>query len=133
MDSFPEFTGTPGPPPSGQGTKGLVMGYYDGNTVTALWNYAQRFAMNDNSYNTTFGPSTPGAINLVSGQTNGVSDQSNASGDVVEDGDGGFTLISDADPIGDVCSTTTRALVQVSGKNVCALVDAPGAPGGFLA
>ena len=26
------------------------MGYYDGNTVTALWNYAQRFAMSDNSY-----------------------------------------------------------------------------------
>ena len=48
------------------------MGYYDGNTVTALWNYAQNFAMNDNSYGTTFGPSTPGALNLVSGQTNGV-------------------------------------------------------------
>jgi phospholipase C len=24
--------------------KGIVMGYYDGNTVTALWNYAQNFA-----------------------------------------------------------------------------------------
>ncbi len=63
MDSFPEFTGTPGPPPTGQTTTGLVMGYYDGNTVTALWNYAQHFAMNDNSYDTNFGPSTPGAIN----------------------------------------------------------------------
>jgi phospholipase C len=111
MDSFPQYTGTPGPPPSGQATKALVMGYYDGNAVTALWNYAQRFARNDNSYNTTFGPSTPGAINLISGQTNGIEDQSNASGDVVEDGDGGYTLISDADPIGDVCSTTTGALV----------------------
>ena len=51
MDSFPEFTGTAGPPPSGskQETTGLVMGYYDGNTVTALWNYAQRYALNDNS------------------------------------------------------------------------------------
>ena len=27
----------------------------------ALWNYAQHFAMSDNSYSTTFGPSTPGA------------------------------------------------------------------------
>ena len=45
------------------------MGYYDGNTMTALWNYAQNFAMNDNSYGTTFGPSAPGAINLVSGYT----------------------------------------------------------------
>ena len=51
---------------------GLVMGYYDGNTVTALWNYAQHFAMNDNSYDTNFGPSTPGALNVISGQTNGV-------------------------------------------------------------
>jgi phospholipase C len=109
MDSFPEFTGTPGPPPTGQATTGLVMGYYDGNTVTALWNYAQRFAMNDNSYDTNFGPSSPGAINLISGQTNGVTDQSNATGDVIEDGDGGFTLVSDADPIGDLCSTTTGA------------------------
>ena len=49
--------------------KGLVMGYFDGNTVTALWNYAQHFAMNDNSYGTTFGPSTPGLLNLVSGNT----------------------------------------------------------------
>ena len=54
----------------GKGT-GLVMGYYDGNTVTALWNYAQHFAMSDNSYNTTFGPSTPGAVNLISGDTSG--------------------------------------------------------------
>jgi phospholipase C len=27
----------------------MVMGYYDGNTVTALWNYAQAFAMSDNT------------------------------------------------------------------------------------
>ena len=47
------------------------MGYYDGNTVTALWNYAQHFAMSDNSFGTTFGPSTPGALNLVAGQTAG--------------------------------------------------------------
>ena len=38
------------------------MGYFDGNTVTAEWNYAQFFAMSDNSYGTTFGPSTPGVI-----------------------------------------------------------------------
>ncbi len=44
------------------------MDYYDGNTVTGLWNYAQQFAMSDNSYGTTFGPSSAGAINLVSGR-----------------------------------------------------------------
>jgi phospholipase C len=49
MDKFVEFTGTP----EGGGPS-LVMDYFDGNTVTALWNYAQRYAMNDNSYGTTF-------------------------------------------------------------------------------
>src|SRR5215831_1483414 len=44
-----------------------TMGYYDGNTVTAMWNYAQFFAMSDNSWGTTFGPSTPGALNLTAG------------------------------------------------------------------
>lgn len=48
---------------------GLIMSYYDGNTVTALWNYAQNFAMSDNFYGTTFGPSTTGHQNIVSGQT----------------------------------------------------------------
>jgi phospholipase C len=132
MDSFPKYTGTPGPPPNGQMTNGLVMGYYDGNTVTALWNYAQRFAMSDNSYDTNFGPSTPGAINLISGQTNGVIDQVNASADIVSDGGSGYTLVSDADPVGDVCSTTTGALVAFSGKNVGDLLTAAGVSWGFF-
>ena len=80
------------------------MGYFDGNTVTAMWNYAQRFAMSDNSFGSTFGPSTPGAINLVSGQTNGVVDIRNGKGDLADGGNGSFTLISDPDPVGDVCS-----------------------------
>ena len=60
MDLFPVSTGVAGPAPKYYPpvvfTKGLVMGYYDGNTVTAFWNYAQHFAMSDNSYNTQFGP-----------------------------------------------------------------------------
>ncbi len=74
MDLFPLGTG------SGDGGScnnaysyghgdGVVMGYFDGNTVTALWNYAQHFAINDNSFGTTFGPSTPGALNLIAGNT----------------------------------------------------------------
>src|SRR4051794_18251598 len=54
------------------GEPGLVMDYYDGNTVTALWNYAQHYALNDKSYSSVYGPSTPGALSLVSGQTHGV-------------------------------------------------------------
>ncbi len=132
MDGFPKYTGTPGPPPPGQTNNGLVMGYYDGNTVTGLWNYAQRYAMNDNSYGTTFGPSSPGAINLISGQTNDVIDQSNAGADVIGDGSGGYTLISDADPIGDVCSTTTGALVQMGGTNIGDLLNSAGITWGFF-
>ena len=132
MDSFPEYTGTAGPPPGADASKGLVMGYFDGNTVTALWNYAQRYSLNDNAYGTTFGPSSPGAINLVSGQTNGVSDQVNAGGDVIEDGNGGYTLISDADPLGDVCSTTTGAQVQLTGTNIGDLLNAKGITWGWF-
>jgi phospholipase C len=132
MDAFPKYTGTPGPPPAGQTTGGLVMGYYDGNTVTAFWNYAQRFAMSDNSYGTNFGPSTDGALNLISGQLNGVSDQINASADVVSDGGGGYTLISDADPVGDVCSTTTGAQVLMGGTNVGDLLNSRGITWGFF-
>ncbi|MGI4981738.1 MAG: alkaline phosphatase family protein, partial [Janthinobacterium lividum] len=73
MDLFPLYTGRTSAS-GGTGpfyTTGLVMGYYDGNTVTALWNYAQHFALSDNFFGTQFGPSTPGALNLISGQTNG--------------------------------------------------------------
>jgi phospholipase C len=67
MDRFPQQNNNLG---AGCRTDGLtVMGYFDGNTVTALWNYAQRFALSDNSWGTNYGPSSPGAVNLVSGQT----------------------------------------------------------------
>ena len=135
MDLFPLNTGTPGPPPGAPpiaDTTGLVMGYYDGNTVTALWNYAQHYAMSDNSYDTNFGPSTPGAINLVSGQTNGVIQSLNGSGSIVPDGNGGFTLNSDADPVGDVCSTSSGETVQMGGQNIGNLLNAAGVSWGFF-
>jgi phospholipase C len=131
MDGFPKYTGTPGPPPTGQTTGGLVMGYYDGNTVTALWNYAQNFAMNDNSYGTTFGPSTVGALNLISGQTNGVVDSINPGSAVVSDGNGDYTDVGDADPVGDVCSSTTSA-IHMSGQNIGDLLNSRGVTWGFF-
>ncbi len=131
MDSFPEYTGRRGSPIRSH-ANGLVMGYFDGNTVTALWNYAQYYALNDNSFNTNFGPSTPGAINLISGQTNGVSDEINAGGKVIDGGNGTRTLISDPDPIGDVCSTTTGALVQFSGQNIGNLLNHAGITWGWF-
>jgi phospholipase C len=41
MDKFVQFTGTP----EADGSKTVVMDYFDGNTVTAYWNYAQNFAI----------------------------------------------------------------------------------------
>jgi phospholipase C len=135
MDLFPAFTGTPGPPPSAPpiaATTGQTMGYYDGNTVTAYWNYAQHYAMSDNSYGTGFGPSTPGAINLVSGQTNGAINDLNGPGALVDDGNGGLTDVGDADPTGDVCSTTSGETFQMSGQNIGNLLNAAGVSWGFF-
>jgi phospholipase C len=139
MDGFPAFVGTAGPPPAGIGTKGLVMGYYDGNTVTAMWNYAQHFALNDNSYSSQFGPSTPGAINLISGQTNGFAATLNVAGSAnqllhttheafadASQSPANLTMIGDADPIGDVCSNPTGDQVTMAGKNIGDLLNAKG-------
>jgi phospholipase C len=102
-------------PDYGKG-KGLVMGYYDGNTVTGMWNYAQHFAMSDNSYNTTFGPSTPGAINLVSGQTHGATPEGTA---VTANG----TIVGDPQPTGDMCDTRDNTTMSSSNKNVGNLLN----------
>jgi phospholipase C len=130
MDLFPKSVGNAGAPPNAPPptvtTKGLVMGYYDGNTVTALWNYAQRFAMSDNSYGTTFGPSTPGLMNLVSGQTNGAVQTINGTGSETDGGNGSLTVIGDPDPIGDVCSAPTRNQVLMGGKNIGDLLSEAG-------
>ncbi len=134
MDLFPLNVGTPGPPPySGPpvvDTTGLVLGYYDGNTTTAVWNYAQYYAMSDNSYGTTFGPSTPGALNVVSGQTDGVIQNINSDYAVVPDGNGGFSLVSDTDPVGDACSGSSQ--VQMGGQNIGDLLSAAGVTWGFF-
>jgi phospholipase C len=126
MDKFPKFTGTGGPgcPDYGYG-KNLVMGYYDGNTVTALWNYAKHFAMSDNFYGTNFGPSTVGAINLISGQTAGAN-PTDQSGDTVQG-----SIIGDPQPTGDTC-TTRDNVKMVTGKNVGDLLNTKGITWGFF-
>jgi phospholipase C len=131
MDLFPSKVGTAGPPPNAPPTvvttKGLTMGYYDGNTVTAYWNYAQHFAMSDNSYNTIFGPSTPGLMNLVAGQTNGLAANLNfPSSSETDGGSGTLSVVGDPDPIGDVCSAPTRNQVTMASKNIGDLLNAAG-------
>jgi len=104
-------------------SKGLVMGYFDGNTVTALWNYAQHFAINDNSYGTTFGPSTPGLLNLVAGNTYPAT-ASGATPKVVINSNGQGTLVGDLDPSGDKCSAGVT--LQMGGKSIGDLLNEKG-------
>ncbi len=135
MDKFVTTVGT-GAGKSGTGvpcSASDVMNYYDGNTVTALWNYAQHFAMSDNSFGTTFGPSAPGAVNLISGNTGGVGLQINSAatdGDTVSDGVGGASLIEDPQPYYDDCST--RDAVSLTGKNVGDELNAAGLSWGWF-
>jgi phospholipase C len=95
----------------------LVMGYYDGNTVTALWNYAQHFAMSDNFFSTTFGPSSAGHLNLISGQTHGAM-PTNIKGVV------NGTVIANPDPLYDNCSDPARLLINMSGANIGDILNA---------
>ncbi len=151
MDLFPKYTGFGSSGGAGPfGTSGQVMGYFDGNTVTAMWNYAQHYAMSDNAYADTYGPSTPGALEAVSGQTNGVQlvlsntppfnaapSTSNPywaySSYYINDGQGGHTLVNDVDPAYDVCSNTSNT-VMMTGKNIGDLLNAAKITwGGFMA
>jgi phospholipase C len=111
MDKFVESTGTA----EADGSPTVVMDYFDGNTVTAYWNYAQNFAMNDNSFGSVPGPSTPGAINVVSGQTHGAVPKQITG--AVEQG----SVISDDDPAGDVASGGTTFMM--TGKNIGDLLN----------
>ena len=115
MDKFVQFTDTSTCSAPNYGTPGLVMDYYDGNTVTGLWNYAQNYAMSENNYDTTFGPSTPGALNLISGQTGGsyavnpITGAPEASTAVSPLNSAGLgTIFGDPDPAYDNCSDASH-------------------------
>ena len=60
-----------GPAPTEQQVqKGeLVVSHIDCNTVPFLWNYADRFTIFDNFFDTVIGPSTPNAIAMLAGQS----------------------------------------------------------------
>lgn len=124
-----------------------VMDYFDGNTVTALWNYAQNFAMSDNSYGTGYGQSDVGAVNVTGANTYGAicGDTSHVyapppavlpacpqgvpgtatPGRPQPPGPG--TMIGDTDPYYDGCSnnsTGTGATIAMGGRNIGDLLDA---------
>ena len=136
MDQFVQNTES-STPAAGCGIEfcppGIVMDYYDGNTVSALWNYAQYYSMSDNDWDTTFGPSTPGALNVISGDTEGASaltptwsptPSQPATSGAIHDG----SMNGDVDPYYDTCSdnshSTTGALGVISGQNIGDLLNA---------
>jgi phospholipase C len=112
------------------GPPGIVMDYYDGNTATGLWNYAQNYSMSDNNWDTTFGPSTPGAIDVSSGLSShgsAVTPAGTKTTDpsaITSDG----TVYGDIDPRYDQCSdsnhTSTSAEGVMTGQNIGNLLDA---------
>ena len=115
-DKFVEFTS----PTSTTGCPdipNLPMGYYDGNTVTALWNYAQHYSMSDNFFGTEYGTTVMGHLNLISGQTNGAT--AGPGSISIKKGVVNGSVIANIDPAWDDCSTpSSSATIQMSGLNV---------------
>lgn len=152
MDEFVRFDAEPPDNPrqfcteNAAGQWDTLMGYFDGNTVTALWNYAQHFAMSDTFFASNFGESTRGALNLTVGDTYGVvcGPPANVYGDVPACGgpvdattiaaptNGALaTLNVDADPYWDVCSSTGDT-VAFTGRNVGDLLNEAGVTWGWF-
>ena len=134
MDKFPQYTGKA----CAEGTypnvasygAGVVMGYYDGNTVTALWNYAQYFALSDNFHGSTFGPSAVGALNLASGMTGNVGfTKDDSYGDLASDVVNN-TVVGDPDPWYEDCISYDH--VSLTGKNIGDLLNAKGVSWGWF-
>jgi phospholipase C len=113
MDKFVQFTSC-----SGSNT---AMGYFDGNTVTALWNYAQGYTLSDNFFGTVFGPSLPGHLNLISGNTHGASPE--IDNQVVNG-----TVIAGPNAAGDECGNRSPASNITFGPaaNIGTLLSAKG-------
>ncbi|MGD0608387.1 MAG: alkaline phosphatase family protein [Streptosporangiaceae bacterium] len=147
MDKFVQYTETAtctGTPTTPYGAPGLVMDYYDGNTVTGLWNYAQNYALSDNNFDTTFGPSTPGALNLISGNDSPGYAVSPSTGAVEPDpssvsalnSSGLGTIYGDLDPAYDNCSdsshTTTNPVGVMTGQNIGNQLNARGVSWGWF-
>jgi phospholipase C len=143
MNKFVQNTESPdcrSTTPGAYWAPGLVMDYYDGSTVTALWNYAQNYTLGDNNFDTTFGPSTPGALNLVSGNSGAsyavsptnINKKVAAPGTVSALNSNGLgTIYGDPDPAYDDCSNDSHAssensfpLAVSTGPNIGNLLNA---------
>jgi phospholipase C len=150
MDKFVQYTGYDSSCVTGTSSEyyspGLVMDYYDGNTVTGLWNYAQNYAMSDDNYDPDFGPSSPGAINLVSGNDGGgyavspTATNTTPAGAVTSsstsNATGVGTVFGDLDPYYDDCSDSSHSSSSpvgvMTGQNIGNLLDAKNVSWGWF-
>jgi phospholipase C len=136
MDRFVQTTGSAGHGCNLDGT--TVMDYYDGITVTALWHYAQNYAMSDSSFDTNYGPTLPGHINLVSGNTHGLvlHNATSNPGVYINPVDGTITMTEINVPgYRDDCggdADGTKVTVEMTGKNVGDLMNAKGVTWGYF-
>lgn len=108
----------------------LSMGYYDGNTVTALWNYAQHYTLSDNFFDTLFGTTVMGHMNLLSGQTNGLVVKAGApvSPHVISNN----SIIANVQPYYDDCAAGATPNIVMTGKNVGDLLNAAAVSWGWF-
>ncbi|HVJ53610.1 MAG TPA: alkaline phosphatase family protein [Aliidongia sp.] len=137
MDKFPQSTAGTGEGCLADGSS--VMNYVDGNTVTALWNYANHYSMSDNSFDTNYGPTLPGHINLVSGNTHGgiLHNASSNSAVFINPTDGSVTDINNIAGFLDDCGsdkggTVNAATLEMTGPNVGDLLNAKGVTWGWF-
>jgi phospholipase C len=158
MNQYVQY-GAQGPGHAGQfchknnnGNFDTDMGYFDGNTVTALWNYAQHFALADNFFATVAGESSRGALNLAAGDVFGAVCGPPTESLVYVDNGGTVpqcggpvastatpaptngtlgTLVDDVDPYWDICSESNTT-VAFTGRNIGDLLNAAGVTWGWF-
>ena len=127
VDRFPQTASGKGPGCAVDGS--TIMNYYDGNTVQALWNYAQHYSMSDNSFSTNYGPTVPGHANIISGNTHGIiihdpanPTSPNTAGFYVNPADKSITL-TDANLPGYLDDCGSGRTFEMTGKNVGDLLN----------
>jgi len=130
MDRFSPASSDEGCPPDGTG----LMNYYDGNTLAAWWNYAQHYALSDAFFSTNYSPSTPGHLNLISGDIHGaVLHGADTSGLYTNPVDGSLTVTGNPGPFLDDCTPSSKNSVEMTGTNVGDLLNAKNVTWGWFA
>ncbi len=125
LDMFVQFT-SPIKTEDCPSIPNLPMGYYDGNTVTAIWNYAQYYAMSDNSFGTNFGVTDVGHLNLVSGEIHGAVPE-NIPGKVIDG-----TVIKNVEAGYDDCVPANLTKVHMTSPNIGEKLSSRGVTWGWF-